>query len=241
MHLARNKKPASGEHGSQPSEKGAGKRVPAKRRTQAERSEEMRSRLAKSAFEVIADRGHSAFRTAAVAAHAGVSQGAQVHHFATKDGLTLAALDYGFADASARSAGRLAAVSSKDDPIPSLIQDFRDFFMSRNFWVALDITIDGSKNPNIAPAIRSTVAAYRAPLYARWVDVLIKAGWSPADSEEIVRTTSALLAGIGMRSLWEDVGVYLDATIKRIETIIRTNWPKPESDTVAPKSKAKAR
>ena len=107
--------------------------------------------------------------------------------------------------------------------------------------MALDITIDGSKNPDIAPAIRSTVASYRGPLYEQWVDVLIKAGWSPADGEEIVRTTSALLAGIGMRSLWEDVNVYLAAALKRLETIIHTNWPRPESDTAVAKSRAKAR
>src|SRR3546814_18933399 len=45
------------------------------RRSQGERSEEMRERVAQATFEVIAVRGFSGLRPAAVAEQAGVSQG----------------------------------------------------------------------------------------------------------------------------------------------------------------------
>lgn len=194
----------------------------------------MRARLAKAAFEVIAERGHSAFRTAAVAAHAGVSQGAQVHHFATKNGLTFAALEYAFADASEESARRVAAIPAGANPLPYLLGDLRQYFFGDKFWVALDITIDGSKNGDIAADIRQIVRSYRAPVYAQWINVLVKSGWSQEDSGEIVRTASALLAGAGMRSLWEDVDAYLDTMIARAEQMILAIWPLPAGISQTP-------
>lgn len=196
------------------------------RRSQGERSEEMRARIVRAAFEVIAERGHSAFRTAAVADHAGVSQGAQVHHFATKDGLTLAAVEYAFARASARTEQIMTrGLDAGDDPIDLLIRDFRLYFMSDDFWVALDITLNGSKAPELAKNIREIVARYRLPVYTRWVEILVGAGWSREHSNEIVRMTAALVAGLGMRTLWDDVGAYLDATLGRWHAIIVATWP----------------
>ena len=61
---------------------------------QAERSARMQRRLAQAAYEVIRDGGYVHFRTAAVARAAGVSQGAQLHHFPTKNSLAEAAIDY---------------------------------------------------------------------------------------------------------------------------------------------------
>jgi protein-disulfide isomerase len=60
---------------------------------QAERSARMQRRLAQAAYEVIRDGGYVHFRTAAVARAAGVSQGAQLHHFPTKNSLAEAAIE----------------------------------------------------------------------------------------------------------------------------------------------------
>ena len=207
-------------------QKGAGV-APHKRRTQAERSEEMRAKLAKAAFEVIAERGHSAFRTAAVAARAGVSQGAQVHHFATKDGLTLAALDYALSEAFRASVRRLVSIPPGTNPLPYLLSDLREFFLGKHYWVALDIAIDGSKNLALAGDIRQIARSYRGPVYAKWAQVLVDAGWGKNDAEEIVRMIASTLAGIGMRSLWENIEPYIEATIIRVEEMILATWPVP--------------
>lgn len=200
---------------------------PRARRTQAQRSEEMRAKLAKAAFEVVAEKGHSAFRTAAVAARAGVSQGAQVHHFATKDNITLAALEYAFAEASESSARRLAAVPPRANPLPHLLADLREFFLGPHYWVALDIAIDGSKNDGVAREIRRIAGSYRGAVYASWTRMLVDAGWSKDDSAEIVRIAASMLGGIGMRSLWEDVTSYVESAIARMEQMIMNTWPVP--------------
>lgn len=51
------------------------------RRTQAERTEDMRRRILDAAVEELTDKGYAGLRTADVAKRAGVSRGAQTHHF----------------------------------------------------------------------------------------------------------------------------------------------------------------
>jgi AcrR family transcriptional regulator len=198
-----------------------------KRRTQQERSDEMRRRLSQAAYQVIAERGHSAFRVAAVAERAGVSQGAQLHHFATKESLTLAALEYALAHASERTADLMAhGLDADADPIALMIDDFRLFFMGDDFWVALDITIDGSRNAEFSTEVRPLVSRYRAPVYARWVAILSENGWDRTAAERIVLVTSAMVSGLGMRSLWDDVASYLPAVLEDWRGAVAALWPR---------------
>jgi AcrR family transcriptional regulator len=175
------------------------------RRTQAKRSEDMRARLSQAAYGIIAERGHSAFRTAMVASRAGVSQGALLHHFPSKDAVTLAAIEHALALAKNAAAGRLAKkTSSAKGTVAAMIADFREFFGGNAFWVALDITMDASKNRAVAPKIRRIVAAYRRPIYAEWAARLVALGWSQARADKAVRVTSALVTGMAIRTLWAE-------------------------------------
>ncbi len=189
----------------------------APRRKQAERSEDMRARLAKAAYEVIAERGHSAFRTAAVLAHAGVSQGAMLHHFPTKESLTLAAIDYALNLGNETSAMRIAAAGAQPRAIlHAMGDDFRDFFTCDRFWVSLDITMDAAKDATVAPAIRQIVGEARRPIYTQWESALTNAGWDTARATEAVTMTAALISGYAIRSLWAEDKAAMDKALVRL-------------------------
>lgn len=197
------------------------------RRSQGERSGEMRERLAQATFDIIAARGFSSLRTAAVAERAGVSQGALLHHFETKDGLTLATVEYAFAQASATTEEIIADGLAKGvDPIDLMLRDFRTYFFNDDFWVSLDITINASKDPALKEGIREIVPRYRLGVYRRWVGILSENGWSVADAEEIVRMSAALTTGLGIRTLFDDVDAYLDVTLAKWRDIVTATWPR---------------
>ena len=65
---------------------------PRVRRTQRERSEAMRSRLLEATIDCLYEVGYSRTTTIEVAARAGVSRGAQLHHFPTKKRLVTVAV-----------------------------------------------------------------------------------------------------------------------------------------------------
>src|SRR3546814_5399345 len=88
---------------------------------------------------------------------AGVSQGALLHHFETKNGLTLATVEFAFARASAKTEAIIAQGLAKGiDPIDMMLSDFRLFFFNDDFWVSLDITINASKDPELKEDRQST-------------------------------------------------------------------------------------
>jgi AcrR family transcriptional regulator len=66
------------------------------RRTQAERTAETRERLLAATIDCVAEQGYASASTTEIVRRAGVSRGAQVHHFPTKADLVLAAVEWMF-------------------------------------------------------------------------------------------------------------------------------------------------
>lgn len=82
------------------------------RRTQAERSAAMRTRLLDATVECLVTYGYAGTTTQRVAELAGVTRGAQVHHFRSKEDLVVAAIEHlaeQRAQAAVRDLGRVAA------------------------------------------------------------------------------------------------------------------------------------
>ncbi|WP_204869639.1 TetR/AcrR family transcriptional regulator [Rhodococcoides corynebacterioides] len=63
------------------------------RRTQAERTAGTRAKLLDAAIDTLVDVGYSRASTQEIARRAGVSRGAQLHHFPTKEALVVAAVE----------------------------------------------------------------------------------------------------------------------------------------------------
>lgn len=67
-----------------------------RRRTQAERSATTRARLMEATIECLVERGYPGTTTTDICRRAGLSRGAQLHHFPTKGDLVVAAVEYLF-------------------------------------------------------------------------------------------------------------------------------------------------
>jgi AcrR family transcriptional regulator len=67
---------------------------PQHRRTKAERSAATRARLLDATIDCLVELGWSGTSTTEVVRHAGVSRGAQVHHYPSKEDLVLAAVEH---------------------------------------------------------------------------------------------------------------------------------------------------
>jgi AcrR family transcriptional regulator len=94
-----------------------------RRRTQAERSAAMRTRLLEATVECLVSYGYSGTTTQRVAEIAGVTRGAQVHHFGSKEDLVAAAVEH-LAEQRVQAAIRdLARVANNPDPI-SVVSDY---------------------------------------------------------------------------------------------------------------------
>jgi len=93
------------------------------RRTQAERSAAMRTRLLDATVECLVAYGYAGTTTHKVAELAGVTRGAQVHHFRSKEDLVVAAIEH-LAEQRTQAAIRdLGRVQTSPDPV-SMVLDY---------------------------------------------------------------------------------------------------------------------
>ncbi|GAB3378021.1 TetR/AcrR family transcriptional regulator [Spongiibacter taiwanensis] len=171
---------------------------------QAERTAIMRERLSKAAFEVIRDNGFANFRTSAVAKKAGVSQGAQLHHYPTKNDLTLAAMEYAYERSQQIFIKNIAAFSADEDPVEAAIKDAEDFYLSEFFMVALDILIAGGKNEELREQQIKLALNSRSAVEKAWIRKLIDLGWNADAAEDTLQMTFCLVRGYAIKLLITD-------------------------------------
>lgn len=164
----------------------------------------MRQRILDAAVRVLGERGYAGFRTAEVAAVAGVSRGAQTHHFASKDELVLAALEHGFRSAAQRGRLRAGRVTSPDEAIQGLIEDSRDFFFSDVFLIAVDLTILGGRQSPNNSEIREMSRSNRLPVEAAWLEALVESGVPRPIAEDLLGLTTSIVRGLAIRRLLAD-------------------------------------
>lgn len=182
----------------------------ARRRTQAERSEETRTRILKAAANLIRKRGYARFRTAEVAEEAGLSRGAQLHHFPTKDALVVATLEFVFEQAQALSRRRAAAVNKPRDLIEVIIEDAREFFFSEHFMVAIDIVLSTSTNQSVRKQILEISRKARRPVETAWTEALASNGVPAQLASDIVALSLSLVRGMALRTLWDNDPKWFD-------------------------------
>jgi AcrR family transcriptional regulator len=185
---------------------GAGGRKPKppkKRRTQAERSDEMRQRVIEAAAEVLRRKGYAGLRTDEVSRVAGVSRGAQQYHFPTKDSLVLATAAHLLRGGLERGRGRAAAATQGDDPIEAIVQDCMEFFLGRDFGVILDLVLASTKDRNLRQQVYQYARESRLAVEEAWLEVLCAYGVPKAKAEKVLWLTISIVRGFSVRALWQ--------------------------------------
>ncbi|MBL6749519.1 MAG: TetR/AcrR family transcriptional regulator [Nevskia sp.] len=183
----------------------AGKTV-RKRRSQAERSEDMRLRLVEAAASILRRKGYAGLRTAEVSKVARVSRGAQLHHFPTKDSLVLATAAHLLQSSLARGVVRARNTAAADDPIEAIeavIQDSLDFFLGEDFAVILDLVLTGTKAGSLRGRVFEYARENRLGVEQAWLDVLVRHGLAPERARKILWLTISIVRGLSVRALWQ--------------------------------------
>ena len=111
------------------------------RRTQEERSAETRARLLDATLESLIEIGYARTTTTAVCARAGLSRGAQLHHFPTKSELVIAAVAH-LAMRRARDLREEAKrLADRDDRIEAALELIWTSFAGPLFYAALELWV----------------------------------------------------------------------------------------------------
>lgn len=91
------------------------------RRTQDERSSAMRERLLDATIDCLVEFGYAGTTVTRIAERAGVTRGAQVHHYRTKDDLVTAAVTHLAGKSAQFGWSQIARVADAADPVGELL------------------------------------------------------------------------------------------------------------------------
>lgn len=191
-------------------------RVTTTRVPQADRTRAMRLRLLEATVECLVERGYSGTSTTLVSERAGVSRGAQLHHFPTKNDLVVAAVEHVTqlrgAELSAAFAGlapvepRGEAAASTGHRITRLREVMRllgDHFSSPVFTAALELWVAARTDETLLAVVapfeqRVGRVTHQLTAEALGVDE------SQPGVREIVQATLDLVRGLGLANTVSD-------------------------------------
>ena len=125
------------------------------RRTQAERSAVTRARLLDATIECLHDLGYARTSTPEIARRAGLSRGAQLHHFPTKAELVTSAVEHLFARRREEFLRAFGERPAGQDPTEAAIDILWSMVSGPTFYVWLELVVAARTEPEL----RDPVAA----------------------------------------------------------------------------------
>jgi len=128
------------------------------RRTQEQRSAETRARLLDATIECVVRHGYAGTTTPRVAEMAGVTRGAQVHHFGSKSELVIAALQHLAAKRAAAVVGRVGDLTTAKDPIGTVLEILWEIHQGPMFIATVELWVAGRTDP----VLRREVAKFES-------------------------------------------------------------------------------
>jgi AcrR family transcriptional regulator len=195
----------------------AGKRPP--RRSQAERRDAMRERLLKATLACLARDGYAATTVSSIVKQAGVSRGAHVHHYPSKDALILDAADYLMRRAYRILGQLMLSIADEDNRLQALIEaSWNEIFSTRLFRAFFELLTASQHDAELAHALQDlalrTLQRLEQPI-AHYFEPLSPSSESPRD---LFRMTQWMLtgmsAGVHLLREPEELRPYLDLWVR---------------------------
>jgi AcrR family transcriptional regulator len=164
---------------------------------QADRTRAMRSRLLEATVELLVERGFSGTSTTLVSERAGVSRGAQLHHFPTKNDLVVAAVEHLTELRGQELAEAFARLPDGAGRTRRVVRLLGDHFSSPVFTAALELWVAARTDEQLLAAVAPLEQRVGREAHRLAVEAL-GADESRPGVRELVQATLDLVRGLGL-------------------------------------------
>lgn len=192
------------------------------RQTQEERSEGTQQRILNAAIELLYNEGYVAATTHKIAERAGVSRGAMLHHFPSKDDLMLAVVRAAHERDSISLRAGLAKIS---DPLE------RYFALPHLAWevmsgpsgiAVLEIMMSSRSNSALGARLAPLQAEIESESQARFRQLMHDAGLrNEAINRELANFAVAAIRGFSIEAMFRKDTKYITNSLKSFKTLLR--------------------
>lgn len=172
--------------------------VPQEVRTRA-----MRQRLMEATVDCLVEHGWSGTSTTLVSRRAGVSRGAQLHHFPTKQDLVFAAVEHLTEARGAELAAAARSLPAGRRRTRAVLEMLADHFTSKVFTAALELWVAARTDPALHQAVVPLEAHVGRETHRLTVE-LLDVDEKRRGNRELVQATLDLVRGLGLANTISD-------------------------------------
>ena len=192
-----------------------------RRRTQAERSADTRSRLIQAAITCLYRTGYSATTISTVADEAGVSRGAMTHQFPAKTDLMLAVVQAVFKDDAKLYNAAVASMTPRQW-LQSFSQTMWGIISRPSGIAVMEIMLASRSDPDLAKKLRVLQTEIDKLAY-QWSAERVEAAQMPVhpDADAIHEVYVAAVRGLALRATFMDNDVGVQKSLKILSEMRR--------------------
>jgi AcrR family transcriptional regulator len=177
--------------------------VTATRVPQEERTRAMRRRLLEATLRCLVERGWSGTSTTLVSERAGVSRGAQLHHFPTKADLVVAAVEHIATLRRDELAEAAAGLPRGKHRTREVLELLGEHFTADVFAAALELWVAARTDPALLAAVEPLERQTGRETHRLTVEML-DVDESQPGARELVQATLDLIRGLGLANTISD-------------------------------------
>ncbi len=192
-----------------------------------ERSTATRASLLDAALECLVERGYAATTTTEISSRAGVSRGAQLHHFPTKVELLTAAVGQLLERRTAEFRQAFEDFDPGRDRVETAIDLLWSMYQGPTFTACAELWLAARTDPELKPAVVEMDRRFMETSYRIFFDLFPRGeGVDPALYETGLRFAYALMDGLAMQRMIEcDDPVPAERVIDTLKVILQAFDP----------------
>lgn len=193
------------------------------RRSQGERRAETQEALLAATIDCLIDLGYARTTTREVARRAGVSRGAQTHHYPTKDDLVVAAVEHLFEVEGRRFVARFRALPPRRRTADEGIALLWEIVSGPTYPAVLEVVVAGRTDPSLQVVVHGVSTKLEATV----VGLLQRLFPDVGDRDRLARTLADLVFALVQGAAVASYGGYgdPDRTIAVIRSLARLVRP----------------
>lgn len=174
------------------------------RRTQAERSQTTQKKILDATLDCLMKYGLRDTSTVDVTRRAGVSRGALLHHYPTKELLLQQTLQY-LLRAEVDDILRMAdEVDSGRMGLDDFLADLWERFSGRLYMISLEYIVAARTDPALREVLAEVAWEFNTSLDALWERLMLNSDLAPRERRLALNSTLCLMRGMSAQGIWRD-------------------------------------
>jgi AcrR family transcriptional regulator len=174
------------------------------RRTQSQRSASTKSRLLEAAFECVLELGYAGTSTVEICRRSGVSRGAMLHQYPSKEGLVVATVEFVLARRLAEFRAAYAGLSPRAGSETGAVDLLWRIFSGPTFYVWLELIVAARTRPTLHAATLRVAKEFSRTVREIHRDLFVSTDEDAPERQLNTKIVFAFLTGLAVDRIIPD-------------------------------------